>query len=577
MAMAENQGAFRPHGTIARRGFAFAGSPLALLGCAILACAALLTRPVTVPLGPMYWDLVVYLDAANRIASGQTPARDFFAPVGPLGYWLFAGLSRLFANSQPLLLVQWSIFIVTAPALALVLREVDRRSRLTAFALLLPYLVFQILPVNVDQHSFFPGLDGFGIYNRQVSIVLYVLAAALVFMRDRRLLAVVLLWTLLALLLIKVTGFLAGGLLAAFALAAGRLDLRLSLLAAAAAALALLGLELASGLVSAYLGSIVTLVRLNAGGILPRFLQAGSLHLDIVAAGGALMATLLIVERREIAAAGADLLRLRSWPALQALFDRGPFWLGVALFAGLFFETQNTGGQAFIFAWPVLLMILRDWMGRRSRTAFLVMALVAATAIPPIETVLQRAGRSLLAQTGYVALPQEHLRRLGLVSQHRDVVDRAGAMLDIYATHRATYAEIAARRMLPSHTLYSDLDFQAVWLLAIDSGVAAILAHEASHGVRFETIMTLNFANPFPWLMDRTGVRHIAIGADPYRAVPAMSADTVAAVTAADLILEPLCPVTVANEAIKAIYAPAMTGRREIALGACWMGYVKGR
>jgi len=558
-----------------RRWLAIAGSPLVVLGCAVLACAALLTLPVRLPLGAMYWDLVVYLDAANRIESGQTPALDFFAPVGPLGYWLFAGLGRLFPQSQPLLLVQWSIFLVTAPALALVLREVDRRSRLTAFALLLPYLIFQILPINVEQYSFFPGVDGFGIYNRQVSIVLYVLASALVFMRDRRLLALVLLWTLLALLLIKITGFLAGGLLAAFALAAGRLDWRGSLMAAAGAALALLGLELATGLVSAYLDSIVTLVAINASGILPRFLQAGSLHLDIVAAGGALIATLLVLERKAIATDAAAFLRGRSWPALNRLADHSPFWLAVALFAGLFFETQNTGGQAFVFAWPVLLMILRDWMGRRSRGAFLVMALVAATAIPPAETVLQRAGRSLLAQTGYVALPHEHLGRLGLVSQHRDVVDRARAMRDIYATHRATYREIADRKMLPSHTLYADLDFQALWLLAIDSGVAAILAHEAATGARFETIMSLNFTNPFPWLMQRNGVRHIAIGADPFRAVPALEADTLAAVAAADLILEPLCPITVANEALKAIYAPAMTGRREIALGTCWKGYVK--
>lgn len=561
--------------SLARRWPYVAGSPLAVLGFALLACAVLLMGPVRLPLGPMYWDLVLYLDAANRIASGQTPSLDFFAPVGPLGYWLFAGLGRLFPQSQPLLLVQWSVFLVTAPAMALVLREIDQTSRPTAFALLAPYLVFQILPVNVEQYSFFPGVDGFGIYNRQVSIVLYVLACALVFMRDRRMLAILLLWTLPALLLIKITGFLAGALLAAFALAAGRLCWRHGLVAAGSAALVLLGLELATGLVSAYLVSIVALVRINAGGILPRFLQAGSLHLDIVAAGGALIATLLVLERRAIAAAGLALRREPSWPAWSALLDRSPFWLGLAMAAGLFFETQNTGGQAFIFAWPVLLAILRDWIGRRSTGAFLVMALVAATAIPPAETVLQRAGRSLLAQTGYVALPHRHLGVLGQVSQHRDVLERARSMLEIYATHRATYREIAERRMLPSHTLYADLDFQAVWLLAVDAGVEAILAHEAATGARFQTIMSLNFANPFPYLLGRTGVRHIAIGADPFRAVPAPQADTLAAVAAADLILEPLCPVTVANDALKAIYAPALTGRREIGLGACWKGFVK--
>jgi hypothetical protein len=63
----------------------------------------------------MYWDLAPYLDAANRIAGGRLPLIGFFTPVGPLGYWLFAWLGELFTQSQPLLLAQWSIFLVTAP------------------------------------------------------------------------------------------------------------------------------------------------------------------------------------------------------------------------------------------------------------------------------------------------------------------------------------------------------------------------------------------------------------------------------------------------------------------------------
>lgn len=61
-------------------------SPLVLLAAAILICTALLARPLSMPLGPMSWDLVIYLDAANRIGDGQVPVIDFFTPVGPLGY-----------------------------------------------------------------------------------------------------------------------------------------------------------------------------------------------------------------------------------------------------------------------------------------------------------------------------------------------------------------------------------------------------------------------------------------------------------------------------------------------------------
>ena len=551
-------------------------SPLLLLGCAVVLCALLLTHPLTLPLGAMYWDLVLYIDAANRMADGQVPLLDFLTPVGPLGYWLFAWLGDLFPQANPLLLAQWSLFVVTAPAMALILWEADKRSRTSAFGLLLPYLVFQILPINVEQYSFFPGTDGFGIYNRQISIVLYVLVCALVVLRDRCVLMTVLAWCLLALLLIKITGFLAGGLVVAFALLAGRFDIRLSLSAAALAGATLLALEAWGGLVSAYIRSIMALLEINSGGILERFSRAASLHLDIVAAGSALIATLAWLERRELVADIGRLARERSLTALRSLIDRDLAWLAVTMAAGLFLETQNTGGQAFIFIWPVLLGIVKGWAGSGRCGAFAVLALVAATAIPPLETVLQRAGRAALAQTGYIALPHTHLGRLGQVSQHPEVVGRAGKMQKIYAASIETFRSMAAQEILPSQTLYSEIDFQLGWLMAIDVGITEILTHEAKTGTRFRTIMNLNFVNPFPALMGRTGVRHIPIGADPSRAVPKPNGKALAAIADADLVLLPQCPVTVANELLRDIYAPALVGRREIALGPCWKGFVKG-
>lgn len=557
------------------RGRASLPSPLIVLSGAVLACALLLTQPLILPLGAMYWDLVLYIDAANRIAGGQVPLLDFITPVGPLGYWLFAWLGDVFPQAQPLLLAQWSPILITAPVMALILREADRTSRVTAFGLLLPYLVFQILPINVEQYSFFPGTDGFGIYNRQISIVLYVLVCALTTLRDRRVLTGVLVWCLLALALIKITGFLAGGLIVAFGLAAGRIDIRMGLVAAALGGLLLGVLEWQGGLFSAYVESISALLAINAGGILDRFSRAASLHLDIVAAGSALILTLAWCERKDLAASLRGLARDRSWPALRQCLDRDSAWLAVTMAAGLFLETQNTGGQAFIFVWPVLLRIVIGWFGSGRRGAFAVLALVAATAIPPVETVLQRAGRTVLAQAGYMALPHVHLGRLGQVSQHPEVVGRADKMQTIYAASIDTFEAMVQQQILPSQTLYADLDFQLGWLMAVDAGIAAILAHEARTGTRFETIMSLNFVNPFPALMGRTGVRHIAIGADPFRAVPEPDAAALAAVEAADLVLLPQCPVTVANAAIRAIYAPGLGGRREIALGPCWKGFVK--
>lgn len=550
-------------------------SPGFILAAVLVACAALLSLPLVLPLGPMYWDLALYFDAERRMAAGQRPLLDFLTPVGPLGYWLFSGVSEVFPRSQPLLAAQWSTLLVTAPPMFLILREVDHAARPAALGLLLPFLVFQLLPINVEQYSFFPGLDGFGIYNRQASIVLYVLTAALVFLRERRLVTGILVWTMLALLMLKVTGFLAGGLVALFALFAGRLALRQALLAAGLACLVLLVVELASGLVSAYVESIAALVAINAGGILPRFLQAGSLHLDIVAAGTALAATLLWLERAEIRAAFGDLLRERNWAALNRLLDRDAAWLAATMAAGLFLETQNTGGQGFIFVWPVLLAILLRWLGRSGRGALVVCGLVAATAILPLETVLQRVGRTLLAQINYEQVPHRHLGRLGQVSQHPEVIARARAMQEIYAAKPDTFQMIADRGLLPGQSLYSELDFQIGWLLAIDNAISAILAHEARTGSRFESIMSLNFANPFPYLMGRGSVRGLPIGGDPFRAVPEPDAQTLVAIATADLVLYPRCPITVANMALRKNYAPALAGRREITLGACWTGYVK--
>ncbi len=149
-------------------------------------------------------------------------------------------------------------------------------------------------------------------------------------------------------------------------------------------------------------------------------------------------------------------------------------------------------------------------------------------------------------------------------------------MQSVYAAHPATFQAISDKGLLPSQSFYAELDFQAGWLMAVDAGIAAILEPEARTGARFETIMSLNFANPFPSLMERTGVRHVPIGADPSRAVPPPNEAARAAIAETDLILYPLCPLTVANQTLRGIYAEATAGRREIALGACWKGYVRG-
>lgn len=69
--------------------FHILASPVAWLWLSVAALFVLLTLPLAVPIGPMYWDTYIYLDAAQRIRMGQIPSLDFSTPVGALGYYLF--------------------------------------------------------------------------------------------------------------------------------------------------------------------------------------------------------------------------------------------------------------------------------------------------------------------------------------------------------------------------------------------------------------------------------------------------------------------------------------------------------
>ncbi|WP_279483479.1 hypothetical protein [Aureimonas sp. SK2] len=551
-------------------------SPYAIGAMVLAACAVTLTLHVTLPVGPMYWDLFVYVDGGWRVLTGQMPSVDFFTPVGPLGYWLYAAAMTLFPDGHPLLLAQWMLMPVTLTALLPVLAWIDKRSRRLALALLLPFLVFQLLPTNVEQYSTFPAIDGFGIYNRHMTQILYVLTVALVFERRQRMLFFVIAWTCAALFLTKITGFICAGMLCAFAFAAGRVQFRTALAALLAFALVLAGLEAAFGVVSAYVQDILTLVRLNENIILVRFIQASSLHFGVVGTGALLLLALLWVDRKGLVAAASNAVRQPLQGARwAALFDRDVLWLGVALFVGIFCETQNTGSQAFIFLWPILLRIACNASLHSTRATTAILVLVAAVAMPPIVNVVHRTSRALVVQIKYDHVPLEELRALDTVSQRTEMTERADKMLLHYSRFPEAYQALADMKELPTFWLYSDLDFQSGWMTSTNDAVREIRAYEAAHNVRFETIMSLNFTNVFPYAMERRATPYIAIGADPFRAVPPASARTTEAVRQTDLIMMPLCPITVANEMLHDVYREGMKDHVRVSLSPCWDAYIR--
>lgn len=533
------------------------GAPAFWLWLTVALLAALLCIRLVLPIGPMYWDTFLYIDAAQRIAVGQMPSVDFAAPVGPLGYYLFAWGLKLFPAAQPLLLAQWSLLVVIAPLMAVVVAEVSKTSRGLAFALLIPALAFAAFPANAQFYHPLPGVDGFGIYNRQGVILLYVLTCGLLFLPDGRRLALFCAVAGLALFTIKITGFLVGGLLGVVALLSGRLSVRTALLAAVAFAVPLAALELATGMVSAYIRDILQLAALNEGTFLPRFRTVVSAKFDVIVPAAALAMLLAWLDLRH---------RDRS----VRLLDSSTVWFCAAMAGGVIYETQNTGSQEFIFIWPVLLMIYRRVAPLQKRTRVIFVALAAFCTIPTASAIGAKTLRAVAVMPLYEQPDLSRLRNVGQVSARHDILARAEMLDDHFASFEPAYEDLARHEQMPGWQYYAEPDNQLQWLLSANRMLAALETFETSNNIRLDSVMTLDFTDPFPWILNRTPTRHVQIGRDPSRTVGEMTPQTRQAIEATAGVLKPNCPYTWARRDLQATYAQALQGRKVIALTPCW-------
>jgi len=545
-----------------------AASPLAWIMAFTVIAAAGLMLPLRLPLGPNAWDTVVYLDAIQRIGLGQVPTIDFFAPVGPLGFYLAAALDAVFPHAQPMLLINWALLPIMLPALALIAGEVSRRSRPQALALVLPFLLFAALPINLHALYPSPGFDGYGFYNRHVALLLYLLIATLIFTQRRGLQIALVAVLMLALFLTKVTGAVSGTLLVGYATLSGRMRFRDAAAAAALVLLALGVLELATGLSSAYVLDILTLLGLNTGTLLPRFLTVASVKFNVIGPSLLLLAALAYATWRDGLPA-----TLAGW---RALADAPIGWFAAGLFALALFETQNTGSLEFVGLWPILLPLLLDWWERRDdRMRPVVLVLVLAVTLPSAVICAERGMRALMSAPSYVALDVPDLGPLGRISVKPDIAARAAAMLDHYATQPESYRDLLRRDILPSYILYSEIDYQATWMLEIQQAIGAIRAWERASKRELNGFFTFDFVDPLNVLLQRTPPRVVPVGVDPGRSTPDLEPGTVEALRQTDAILMPKCPVTTPREMIRSHFATALEGRERIALAPCWDMYLR--
>jgi hypothetical protein len=546
--------------------------PVAALLLGVALALLLLLVPWRLPMGANFWDLYFHLDAAYRIRLGQVPHVDFFSPAGPLPFYLLAAMERWFGSAAPLLQAQYGAFLAAALLLLPVCLRLTPEVRARGWLLTLPFVLFGLLPVNASMFFPAPGMDGIGLYNRQTGMVLYAFVAALWLMRPGLLRAVVLGLALTMLLFMKINGFAVAALLLMMALVSGKASLLEGLVAVAIVLAALVGAEVALGLVSAYGADIAAMLGQNAGGMSGRLLTLLSVKFDVAGPLAVLVVAALWHERGDIRQAfGEGATSIRALARLPSLS-----FAALALLM-LVMESQNTGGQEFLPLWPALIpMLLRwlNWPSGRERAVQLV--LIAAVTLPTLIHVTQAGARAVIAAPTYATIDAAGTEAAGLYSTKPAFLVRARQMLTHYEINRAAYAGLAAKGELPSTILYSDPDYQALHLLDLSAAIAALASHEQSLGKRYASLATLDANDLLPMLLQRQPVKGITISFDPARGYPQSEHPAyVAALASADAILAPHCPETPARQMILAIGSPALKGRTKIALNPCWDLYPK--
>lgn len=550
---------------------------LIIIAASIAGMAFVLTQQFAVPIGPMYWDTNIYFDAIHRINLGQLPSVDFNTPVGPLNYWLATLLHNYFPNGHPVLIIHWSQLLISAPMMLIVCWMVSRRSLRLALGLLLPFIVFAAFPFGTVDFFPFPGVDGFGHYNRHGAILLYVTTAIVFFIRNPFVQGLLLALCGIALILGKITAFAAALIIVGFGFLSGLVGFFALVASLVLFAAALVGLEFQTGIISSYLQSIWDLAQSNQSVLLPKFLTVFSQRMDVVFACGLLILALFFT----------DIFGARNraeptpvfkpyWHKFTDLVSHDYFALGFVLLAGIFYETQNTGSQAFIMLWPVILMILYFRASPERLPNLFIIVLAMATVLPTFTKLTHKGLRTIAVAPTYDSLEHKNLGILGNVSAKDIFLERIEPMKEFYTKGKWQLGNLAKNEVLPSSIIFSEPDFQILWYHLMDEAIDSIYQYEAENNVKFETIFTIDFTNPFPFLMNRNAPLHVQIGADSGRTLGEMSEKVSNSVQNADIILRPTCPILFTVDEIYQIYKEAIDiNHKRIRLNDCYDAFIK--
>jgi hypothetical protein len=536
---------------------------------------ALLLLPVWPAIGLFYWDIVFFLDAAHRIDWGQIPNIDFFAHFGPLpqyGLWL---VQKIFPTANPVLAAQLFYSAIGLPLLALLLTDV--KSRLQCALLAGPFIVLLLLPANFFMPTFNFGIDGSGIFNRQAGLSLYLLVACIWWCHSPSRIIIIVSCTLLCLLFTKITVFSVACFVVFYAFLMKRISIKEIGAVVIALGVIVGGLEIATGIVGAYLRDIAGLAS-SAVSLASNEQKQDPLHRvgytvwinfgTLVLVGLMIIATL--IRDREVFANARSTIRKEFLKTFDTVLRTDGVALGVLSLAALAIESQNSGSQEFAFLAPAVLYV----MIRSGSRVFAARAVAVLAAAVLLILGTHAAHRAFLITYQAVKLPRLDKKELlpFQVSARSTDVSFAAAKLVYYSRHQDVFAEFASHK----HDLASQNDegFQLAYLLSVANAVQAIRRWQFENKVELKSVASLDFVDPFPKLLNLKPVVGLGIVMDPYRTVGQWPS-ILKSLSATDGILVPVCPVTNYRYLYAANVRPELETRRAIYVDPCWTLYLK--
>jgi len=540
----------------------------------------LLLLPLRLPIGAYYRDIMMYLDAAYRIDNGQVAHSDFFVAFGALpiyGFWL---IQKLFPNAQPVLAAQYSVVIPTFLLLAVALSGVHQRAQQLLLAVM--FILLALLPSNFYHWFANSGVDGFGIYNRQAGLLLYVLVMAIWWSLSPKRFFVVASGVLLCLFFIKITAFAGAVLLLVYAYAIGLIRIRsliaIGLVLIVAAAI----LQATTGIVAGYFQDIGTIIASMdnpySQGPLVRMIGHVRTQFAIHAMLALLVIAALSYDRRTILTAVKS-ARSRPYKAFRVLLRTRSAALMVCVVVSLIIESENTGSQAFAFLLPAAICLMtlsptRNWANQAVR--FLAAAFVLFIALKAVDR---------YARITYAAIADQRID-LGTPDPFRvvtkpDILSQANSWMGI--VHQPTFTEALKRgHEFPVPIIRDPPEFgsdriesQVFHLLSI-AEAAGTLRRSTVSNFDLGNVAAIDFADLFPLLLGMQPVAGLATVIDPYRTMsPTLQSRLIDRWSNVDGILVPRCPFTQMREATAKLAKVILEGRRLVLITPCWDLYVK--